>query len=114
LSREAYALIEKMFFDGMHVPGLAINLRAWVVREYVQDTTISAGVGDGLDKAQRPGHHELLLCGTSLNTPVVKAKVSALWGNIELSVIGDYVRMVLEFFEKAQAAARVVGKREVL
>ena len=42
MCKEAGAAVEKMCYDGMHQPGLAIYLKAALVRRYISDATISA------------------------------------------------------------------------
>jgi hypothetical protein len=74
-------------------------------------------MSDSLSQAQGQAIADCSYVGkgnTQLNTTAVKAKVAALWGNIELTVIGADVRMMLLFFEKAKAAAIAVDEPEVL
>jgi len=108
LAKEAGAAVEKMFHDGMHTPGLAIYLKAALVRRYIADATISAcswataaakKKGRGITNCSYSGKGS-----TPLNTPHTKKRGDEHYGGIELPVIGDYPRMVETFFRAAQKA----------
>jgi hypothetical protein len=105
MSREACALIKKMFHDGMHALGLAIYLKALAVRRYVRDETVSAESW-AMASAKRKGWC-ITNCSfagkgiTPLNKPVIKSACDDLWGKIKLPVIGDYVRMVLALLDES-------------
>jgi hypothetical protein len=99
-------------------PELAVYLRAPVVRRYLQDVTISVG-GRATASAKQKGR-AIANCSfagegdTPLNTPAVKVTAAAAhWSETNLPVIGAYTRIIIEFFEKAKAAARAAGELEM-
>jgi hypothetical protein len=114
MSREAYAPIKKMFYDGMHALRLAIYLKAPVVRHYLRDAIVSAGSW-AIASAKRKGRciTDCSFAGkgnTPLKTPVVvKSACDDFWGNLKLPVVGDYVWMVLAFLDEKRVLEPSLG-----
>jgi hypothetical protein len=106
LTRAAAAPIGKMFHDSMHAKGLAIYLRAPVVRQYVHDAAISAA-GWATAAGKRKGR-AITNCSfagrghTPLNSPFVKTASDDMWGTIRLPTIGDHARLILTFLVESQ------------
>jgi hypothetical protein len=101
--KDATAPVEAMFYE-MHKRGLAINLTKYLVELYIRGAQLNLASWATSSKASG---RCITNCGAGgkppLNTPEVKAATDELYGGIGHPTIGDFTRMIFDYFEMLKA-----------